>query len=83
MATSMAGWNFPKNGTELCYLCRQADAGGVIGLKELGRALKVDAVPSFYYFMGTTVWKPLQYLRLPSRKLSTLLLIGKSGETVG
>jgi hypothetical protein len=58
----------------------KADAGGAIG-KELGRALKVDAVPSFLLFRkGRLYGEPLIISRLPSRKLDLAVDFMKSGK---
>jgi thiol-disulfide isomerase/thioredoxin len=56
-------------GEELGFVFVKAEAAGLAG-KELGRALGIDAVPSFVFFKkGRRYGKPLSISRLPSKKL--------------
>jgi hypothetical protein len=58
----------------------KADAAGAVG-KELGRALKVDAVPSFLLFRkGKVYGEPLSITRLPSPKLQLAIDLLQSGQ---
>lgn len=60
-------------------LYAKADATGEVG-KDLGRLLKVEAVPAFQLFReGKTFGPPLSISRIPSKKLDAAIALLESG----